>query len=597
MLNSLMPRQFTLTILLFTAISLPLAAQKNPENRKRGTVTVYYPNSKQIHYTGQNKNHLREGMWTYFTPAGKIAHTDTYKAGKLDGERKTFINEVVISQENFSDGKPHGSQNYFSAKGQLKYIYYFTNSTLDSAKHFHPGETKFFRRELFSNNKISEVYSYSYRGKLIETQYYLNGLKHGVWKTYSPNQEDTSVQRIVTYKNGLKDGYCREHLFGYNHSKLQECYFVNDTLDGLLRDYIDGKMNVECYFRKGVLHGQYKTYSNGFLQEEVTYVNGIRAGKSFVYDVISGNIIGYGYWTGKASTHNVHLPDSLIELHSNGQRKREEIYTYLPDYTQQTQRFKTWNEKGVLLSSGQYVNELQEGKWIENYTSGKPHFVVNYKDGEVHGKCEFWYENGKKALTFFAQYNEVTTYPLVWRENGEKISPTDDAYISTIQDINHTGVMFEVLNSTSIPMQEQTMVTDGESSNYGVAESPEHYSSPPASPIYNSRDEINPYYKAADCLPGGDSAIQAYIRLQTVYPAVDQTLARKGRVEVSFIIDKKGNLSRTNISRNYTDGSVALETEAIRLIHSIPWQPPVKDGQPVSVAVVVMVEFVLPGEP
>jgi hypothetical protein len=59
--------RFLICLLLITSSSATLSAQKDPEKKKRGTVTVYYPNSKQVWYTGQNKNFWSNGHYSgYF---------------------------------------------------------------------------------------------------------------------------------------------------------------------------------------------------------------------------------------------------------------------------------------------------------------------------------------------------------------------------------------------------------------------------------------------------------------------------------------------------------------------------------------------------
>lgn len=580
--------RFLLCLLIITSSSATLSAQKDPEKKKRGTVTVYYPNSKQVWYTGQNKNSQKEGTWTYYAPDGKITRTDNYKADLLHGERKVYLSDILIVHENYFQGKPHGGQQYYSVRNIKRYTYYFTHGSIDSVHHWNYSAQWMYTTEIYTNNKVSAIFKYSPHGLLTESEYYENGLKTGVWKKWI----DTIPVEIVTYKNNLKNGYSRSISYDGNEKKIVESYYTNDTLDGLMRVYLAGRPLLEYSFRKGLEHGLCKQYyKSGSLYSETTYFNGSPIGKSLTYDN-SGHIIYCGYWKGEVSTNGRGLPDSLFYFNSQGKCTREDIYSYSADLSQQIHRFTQWSDNGQLLASGQYVNGEGTGIWIKNYNSLTPYFIIQYNNNKIHGKCEFWYENGKKAVEFVAENGDVFTAPFVWTSDGTRLTPDQPEYINILYDEKYrTNAHFLIFDNVyETPMEEtlrKTPMTFIEPDLYQEIPTPSIPQDPLGGEFYLD-------YHTNDCFPGGDTAIASFIRQHTLYPAADVALGNEGKMCIYFRIDQRGQVCRLVVYRDYPNESVALASEASRLIQSIPWQPPIRDGKPVSVYLTVCINFELP---
>ncbi|MGL5891115.1 MAG: hypothetical protein ACRC3B_14595, partial [Bacteroidia bacterium] len=362
--------RFLLCILLIAISSATLSAKKNPEKKKRGTVTVYYNNSKQVWYTGQNKNFLKEGTWTYYAPDGKITHTDNYKAGVLNGERKVFMKDKASAIETFINGKPHGPQHYYYESGELKSSLYFTAGNIDSARFWSDGGLIYVRVEIYTNRQVTEK-RYYYRGYLKSTEYYENGKKVGVWKTYSGYANDTTVITFFTYKGGQRNGFSRES--GFRNDAL-EAWYINDTLNGPFKYIVDKKVQKEGAFKNGELHGVCKTYLTGQFIEETNYINGHETGVSKVYSEIDGHIISKRYFSDKVTNRRKALVDSAFSYNQQGKKTREDIWLRQvnPAYPQtEYHLFREWFDDGKLKQRGHYSENWNQYILTEYYANGK----------------------------------------------------------------------------------------------------------------------------------------------------------------------------------------------------------------------------------
>jgi protein TonB len=91
--------------------------------------------------------------------------------------------------------------------------------------------------------------------------------------------------------------------------------------------------------------------------------------------------------------------------------------------------------------------------------------------------------------------------------------------------------------------------------------------------------------------PGGEIALRNYIAEHLKYPASAQEMGIQGKVYVTFVVDKNGNVTNATIVRGIDP---ALDNEALRVINSLPkWTPGKQRGIPVSVSYTVPINFTL----
>ena len=94
--------------------------------------------------------------------------------------------------------------------------------------------------------------------------------------------------------------------------------------------------------------------------------------------------------------------------------------------------------------------------------------------------------------------------------------------------------------------------------------------------------------------PGGQEAMDKFIKETMVYPAPAKENGVEGVVNVAFTVNADGTIGAIKIVRMVDPD---LEQEAIRIVKKMPnWIPADKDGTPVAAPAQVAVEFELPGE-
>lgn len=90
---------------------------------------------------------------------------------------------------------------------------------------------------------------------------------------------------------------------------------------------------------------------------------------------------------------------------------------------------------------------------------------------------------------------------------------------------------------------------------------------------------------------GGDSNMWQWVGQHIKYPVVALGNGVQGEVEVTFIIDKEGNVQSPTVTRSVDP---SLDREALRLIKSMPkWNPGKQNGQVVNVRYRIPITFKL----
>jgi protein TonB len=91
--------------------------------------------------------------------------------------------------------------------------------------------------------------------------------------------------------------------------------------------------------------------------------------------------------------------------------------------------------------------------------------------------------------------------------------------------------------------------------------------------------------------PGGEMALRQFIANAIKYPVIAQENGIQGKVYVSFVVGKDGQVSGAKIIRGVDP---SLDKEAIRVVNSLPrWKPGKQQGKTVRVSFSVPISFVL----
>ena len=107
--------------------------------------------------------------------------------------------------------------------------------------------------------------------------------------------------------------------------------------------------------------------------------------------------------------------------------------------------------------------------------------------------------------------------------------------------------------------------------------------------IYVKKNEIVLKREAGkNCLNRG---ILNHVKKNFKYPPIAKEAGIQGKVFVSFVIDKTGNVKEVKVLRGV---DAHLDKEAVRLIKSLPkMQPAVQRGTPVSITYTIPIHFLL----
>lgn len=91
--------------------------------------------------------------------------------------------------------------------------------------------------------------------------------------------------------------------------------------------------------------------------------------------------------------------------------------------------------------------------------------------------------------------------------------------------------------------------------------------------------------------PGGDEAMQQFIRDNLVYPAEAKEKGEQGKVYVRFVVEADGTITNVVIARGV---SPSIDAEALRIVKLMPnWNPGMYKGTPVLTNVVIPIVFKL----
>jgi len=105
-------------------------------------------------------------------------------------------------------------------------------------------------------------------------------------------------------------------------------------------------------------------------------------------------------------------------------------------------------------------------------------------------------------------------------------------------------------------------------------------------------DEIIAVPPVMPQFPGGDEALVEYMSKNTHYPVQDREIGLQGKVYVTFVVEKNGDISQVKLERGIGG---QCDGEAMRVVQNMPSWIPGKNGlgRPVRVKLTLPVNFIL----
>ena len=114
---------------------------------------------------------------------------------------------------------------------------------------------------------------------------------------------------------------------------------------------------------------------------------------------------------------------------------------------------------------------------------------------------------------------------------------------------------------------------------------------PPPAPKEEVTNKVFDVVEVMPSFPGGQGALMSYLNSHTKYPVVAQENGVKGRVTVSFVVERDGSITDVHVVRSVDP---SLDREAARVVSTMPnWQPGKQNGSAVRVKFNVPVQFKL----
>ena len=154
----------------------------------KGTVTrsQMYHNSGYMMARGKYLNKLKDSVWVYYDDRGYVSYQETYKGGKLNGQKVYFYaprdNKLHVARyEYYKNDVLHGEFKEYHANTKEKTKGIYKNGNLHGiVTHFHP------------DGKIKKVAHYKY------------AVKHGNWAFY--NEKGALIGTKMFWEGHLMEG-------------------------------------------------------------------------------------------------------------------------------------------------------------------------------------------------------------------------------------------------------------------------------------------------------------------------------------------------------------------------------------------------------
>lgn len=112
-----------------------------------------------------------------------------------------------------------------------------------------------------------------------------------------------------------------------------------------------------------------------------------------------------------------------------------------------------------------------------------------------------------------------------------------------------------------------------------------------SAPLDANTDEVFKVVEVDPEFPGGEEALYKYLAENIKYPVMAKNNKVEGRVYITFVIEKDGNVSDAKVLRSVNE---ELDAEALRVINAMPkWKPGTQRGVPVRVQYNIPITFKL----
>ena len=302
-----------------------------------------------------------------------------YLNGKRNGLGKEYYDNILLFEGEYLNGKKWNGKGY-NKNGNISYELKNGNGFMKE----YNGKDKIYFEGYYKNgekNGKGTDYLTDYHFVVFDGEYY-NGFK---WNGRIYDKEGNVKFEIKKGKAFIKK-------YDENNILRAEGIIINGEPNGLFKLYdSEGNLEDECEFLNGKYNGKKKEYKNSKLifDGEYLYDHKIR-GKDYINGILEfeGEYLYDKKWNGKGYDENGNIIYELI----NGNGK-----------------VKEYNDDGVLIFDGEYLNGKMNGKGKEYDYKGNLIFDGEYLNGKKYNGNGKEYNYGNTLKSEFEYKNFVMT--------------------------------------------------------------------------------------------------------------------------------------------------------------------------------------------
>ena len=201
-----------LTFVLLLFINLTFAQNKvDAQGRKQGPWKKPFKNSHALHYVGQFKDDKPYGEFTYYYESGGVESKMTFLNGGKVAYNKMYHESsgYIMAKGKYVNQQKDSLWVYYDNKGQLKSQETYKNGKLDGQRvvYYEPvnGQYRVAKFEYYTNGvRNGQFKEYYPNTKLKAEGAYKDGNLNGIVKYYHANGK---IERVERYKYAVKHGW------------------------------------------------------------------------------------------------------------------------------------------------------------------------------------------------------------------------------------------------------------------------------------------------------------------------------------------------------------------------------------------------------
>ena len=356
-----------------------------------------YYNNKQLAYIMEgnilkNLNSIPNGKYIEYYKNGKIKVQGNYKAGRRDGEFKTFL----------KNGKSAGYVIYKDGK----IIKSTLVKTMKDNASFSPVTDIYYKLE--DSHTLRKV---DYENGLLKTYFIYNkdGIPDGESVEY---YEEGNIESIVHFRNNIVEGLTITY---YENGNIdEEVNYKNNKMNGEAKSYDEnGKLNGRTIFKDDIKLEEdvYKeneilknTFKNGELvKQDICTLNGTLKERR----ILNGDEMEYStfYPNGNVKQKILAKDKTIIKEQIYAKNGNIMSNSFFSDGKPVIELFEYYPD-GKLFRKISTVNKMLNGDSIEYYPNGnikeKTHFINNKEEGE-----HFFYDKNGNLIKTDIYKNDV----------------------------------------------------------------------------------------------------------------------------------------------------------------------------------------------